>query len=264
MCETFDAAGPFWAAVLVAVLSLAGCGGGGGASAHDPAALEGVEWMLVDSSAAEVDLTLAAITLIFDGKTAGGFSGINQYGAPYTAKDDGSLEIGEVASTLMAGPEPLMKVEGAYLELFAGCDGYRVEGDTLTLLAGKEESLTYERAEEVALPGTSWNVTSYNNGKGGVTTLVAGSEMTLEFGDDGTVSGSGGVNRYNGPYTVDGDAITIGPLAMTKMAGDPELMDQEQAFVKALEASTQWKVSRGKLELRDADGSAMVFADPAR
>jgi len=114
---------------------------------------------------------------------------------------------------------------------------------------------------EVALPGTSWNVTSYNNGKGGVTTLVEGSQLTLEFGDDGTVSGSAGVNTFNGPCTVDGDAIEIGPLATTKMAGDPELMEQEQAYLKALEASTRWNVASGKLELRDADGAAMVFAD---
>jgi heat shock protein HslJ len=41
-------------------------------------------------------------------------------------------------------------------------------------------------------------------------------------------------------------------------------MEQENAFVKALEAATTWKVVQGKLELRDADGSAMVFADPVQ
>jgi heat shock protein HslJ len=253
-------------AVLVAVLSLAGCGGGasGGADDTDPAALEGVKWMLVGSSARETDLRLAGITATFDGKLVAGFSGINQYGGPYTAGDDGSLEIGEIASTLMAGPEPLMRTEGAYLELLQVCDGFRVEGETLTLLTGDAESLVFEKAQKVSLPGSSWNVTSYNNGKGGVTTLVAGSDLTFEFGEEGTVSGTGGVNRYNGPYTVDGSDISIGPLALTEMAGDPELMEQEQAFVKALETSAQWKVTKGELELRDADGSAMVFADPAK
>ena len=114
------------------------------------------------------------------------------------------------------------------------------------------------------MPGTSWNVTGYNNGKGAVTTLVEGSMLTLEFGEDGTASGDAGVNTYNGPYTADGSAITIGPLALTKMAGDPALMEQEQAFIMALESSTQWKVIRGTLELREADGAAAVFADPAK
>jgi heat shock protein HslJ len=250
-------------AVVCAALVWAGCGGG--TSGTDPKALEGVEWTLVESSMSSVDLGAAGITANFDGEKIYGFSGVNQYGGPYTAKDDGTLEIGELASTMMAGPEPLMKAEQAYLELLKGCDGYQVEGDTLTLLTGeKSESLVYEKAAEVTLPGTSWNVTSYNNGKGGVTTLVAGSELTLEFGEDGTVAGNGGVNRFNGPYEVDGAGITIGPLALTKMAGEPALMEQESAFVKALESATKWKVVRGTLELRDADGSAMVFADPAQ
>jgi heat shock protein HslJ len=247
------------AVAAVAVLILAGCGGDDAAT--DPAALEGVEWTLAGTSATDVDVSVAGITATFDGKLVAGFSGVNQYGGPYTAKDDGSLEIGEIASTLMAGPEPLMKIEGAYLELLKGCDGFRVEGDTLILLTGDTKSLTYEKAAEVALPGTSWKVNNYNNGKGGVTTLVEGSQLTLVFGDDGTVSGSAGVNTFNGPYTVDGDAIEIGPLATTKMAGDPELMEQEQAYLKALEASTQWNLTRGTLELRDADGAAMAFAD---
>jgi len=250
------------AVAAVAVLILAGCGGDDAAT--DPAALEGVEWTLAGTSATDLDVSAAGITATFDGEKVAGFAGVNQYGGPYTAKDDGSLEIGEIASTLMAGPEPLMKVEGAYLELLKGCDGFRVEGDTLTLLTGDTESLTYEKAAEAALPGTSWNVTSYNNGKGAVTTPVMDSELSLEFGEDGTVSGTGGVNRYNGPFTVDGDGIKIGPLALTKMAGEPELMKQEQAFVKALESSATWKVVRNKLELRDANGSAMVFADLAQ
>jgi len=249
-------------AVVCAALVWTGCGGG--TSGADPKALEGVEWTLVESSMSSVDLSAAGITANFDGEKIYGFSGVNQYGGPYTVEDDGTLEIGELASTLMAGPEPLMRAEQVYLELLSGCDGYRVDGDTLTLLTGESETLVYERAEEVALPGTSWNVTSYNNGKGGVATLVADSELTLQFGKDGTISGSGGVNQYNGPYEADSRAVTIGPLALTKMAGEPDLMEQEAAFVKALESATQWKVAQGKLELRDADGSAMVFADPAQ
>ncbi len=249
-------------AVVCAALVWAGCGGG--ASGTDPKALEGVEWTLVESSMSSVDLGAAGMTANFDGEKVYGFSGVNQYGGPYTAKDDGTLEIGELASTMMAGPEPLMRAEQAYLELLASCDGYRVEGDTLTLLTGESETLVYAKSEEVTLPGSSWNVTSYNNGQGGVTTLVTNSGLTLEFGEDGTVSGSGGVNRYNGPYEVDGAGITIGPVASTKMAGEPELMEQESAYLEALESSTEWKVVRGQLELRDADGSAMVFADAAQ
>ena len=80
-----------------------------------------------------------------------GFSGVNQYRGPYTAGDDGGLEIGEIASTLMAGPEPLMQAERRYLEALKGCDGWEVSGDTLTLTTGDEATLTFAKAEDVAL-----------------------------------------------------------------------------------------------------------------
>jgi heat shock protein HslJ len=184
-------------AVVCAAMVWAGCGGG--TSGTDPKALEGVEWTLVESSMSSVDLSAAGITAKFDGQSVSGFSGVNQYGGPYTAKDDGSLKVGDLAGTLMAGPEPLMRAEQAYLELLAGCDGYRVDGDTLTLLTGESETLVYQKAKEVALPGTSWNVTGYNNGKGAVTTLVGGFTLTLQFGADGNVSGSAGVTNTTGP-----------------------------------------------------------------
>jgi heat shock protein HslJ len=247
-------------AFCVAVLIFTGCGG---EATMDPASLEGVEWGLTDSSATSADLTAAGITATFDGTTVAGFSGVNQYSGPYTAKDDGALEIGELAGTMMAGPENLMGAEQAYIALLRGCDGWAVDGDRLTLSTGGETSLVYEKSAEVALPGTSWAVTNYNNGKDAVTTPVAGSDLTIEFGTDGTVTGSSGVNRYTGPFEVDGGTITVGPLASTQMAGDPELMAQEAAFVKALESSTRWSVVRGKLEMRDAGDAATVFAAPA-
>jgi heat shock protein HslJ len=244
--------------LLLGALVVTGCGG----ETMDPSGLEGVEWQLVESSATAADLTAAGITAVFDGERAAGFSGVNQYGGPYTAGDDGTLEIGEIAGTLMAGPEPLMQAEQAYLEALKGCDGWAVSGDTLTLTTADDATLRFTKAEELALPGTSWNVTSLNNGKDAVTMVVTGSDLTLEFGVDGTVSGSAGVNQYNGAFTVDGAAIEIGPLATTKMAGEPELMEQEQAFLAALDAAATWTVVRGALELRDADGAALVFAEP--
>lgn len=243
-------------ALLLSASVVTGCG----EATMDPTTLEGVEWQLAGSSVTEADLPAAGITATFDGERVSGFSGVNQYGGPYTAGDDGSLEIGELASTMMAGPEPLMAAEHAYTAALGGCDGWEVEGDTLTLKTDGEATLTFEKAAEVALPGTSWKVTSYNNGKDAVTTVVEGSELTLEFGVDDTVSGSGGVNRFNGPSVVEGATIALGPLAMTNMAGEPELMEQEHAFAAALEAATTWQVVRGVLELRDADGAAMVFA----
>lgn len=75
--------------------------------------------------------------------------------------------------------------------------------------------------------GTSWRVV-------GVGDLDVTGGACLTFGDDGQVSGSGGVNRLTGAYSVDGPVLTFGPLATTRMAGPPELMAEEQAVLAAL------------------------------
>ena len=70
------------------------------------------------------------------------------------------------------------------------------------------------------------------------------------------------MNTFNGEYEATTDSIQIGPLASTKKAGPQELMDQEAAYLAALERSAQWEVMNGRLTLRDAEGAAQVTAMP--
>jgi heat shock protein HslJ len=84
--------------------------------------------------------------------------------------------------------------------------------------------------------------------------------VTAQFGADGTLGGSGGCNSYGGPYTVDGDQITIGPLASTMMACAEEIMDQEIQYLAALESAATFSVSGVQLEMRMADGALAVTA----
>lgn len=240
------------------LLTVAGCGGEAGS--QDPTALEGVEWQLVESSVSSADLGAAGITASFEAGQMGGFSGVNQYSGGFTADADGSFSAGPLAGTLMAGPEPLMAAESAYLALVEECDTFSVTDGKLTLSAGEADSLVFEAGKAVELPGSSWTVTGFNNGKEAVVGLVADSQLTLEFGTDGTVSGSSGVNQFNGPFESTADTIKIGPLAGTKMAGEPELMDQEAQYIAALEAAVSWKVVGGRLEMRDASGATQITA----
>jgi hypothetical protein len=56
----------------------------------------------------------------------------------------------------------------------------------------------------------------------------------ITFGVDGRVGGRATVNRFAGPYELDGDVLTMGPLVGTLMAGSPEAMEQEQRLHRAL------------------------------
>jgi len=240
------------------VLSVTACGGG----TQDPAALEANDWQLSETSGSpnKGDLMVAGITLTFDGETAAGFSGVNSYTGPYTAKADGSMSMGPFASTLMAGPEPLMTAETAYLAALGEVKSFSITDDRLTLETPEGTTLSFVPVEPAELSGTSWTVTGYNNGKQAVVSPIVDSELTIEFGADGTIAGNAGVNRYNGSYEYTADTITIGELATTKMAGSDELMEQETAYLAALRASTKWQVVNGVLELRDGEGAMQVNA----
>jgi heat shock protein HslJ len=66
------------------------------------------------------------------------------------------------------------------------------------------------------------------------------------------VRGSGGCNRITGTYRQEGDDLTIGPLAATKMAC-PD-MATESAFLAGLERVRHFTIAGRNLTLSDADG----------
>lgn len=57
---------------------------------------------------------------------------------------------------------------------------------------------------------------------------------SIEFGEDGRVAGSTGVNRLMGSYELDGSTLHLSQLATTMMAGEPEAMKTEARLVQAL------------------------------
>lgn len=135
------------APLLVAALVVAGCGSGDGDSDSAPS-LEGTSWRLTGWSASSLDPADFTITAQFADGKIGGKSAVNTYGGPYEAGEDGSFSVGDLASTMMAGPEPDMRAETIYLELLAEAKSYSVDGDTLTLSdAGGSESLIFAAGE---------------------------------------------------------------------------------------------------------------------
>jgi heat shock protein HslJ len=76
-------------------------------------------------------------------------------------------------------------------------------------------------------------------------------EAHLQFGQDSArVVGSTGCNRLTGSFTRDGAALRFGPAATTRMAClDPQLNEQEQAFLAALQATERHEIVGDTLTL---------------
>jgi len=194
-----------------------------------------------------------------DGKVSGS-SGCNQYSSTYTVTGSTIKITTPMAATLMACSQELMDQESAYLKALGEAKTFSVAGDELTLSGADNKSLLVYKSQSQDLSGTSWEVIGYNNGKQAITSVLAGSTITLDFASDGTLSGNSGCNSYNGSFTVTGKQITIGPLASTRMAcADPAgVMEQESLYLAALGSAATYQIKDTGLELRTKDGALAV------
>jgi heat shock protein HslJ/uncharacterized lipoprotein NlpE involved in copper resistance len=78
-------------------------------------------------------------------------------------------------------------------------------------------------------------------------------EATIRFMTESRVAGFGGCNRFSGTYTLEGRLLRIGTLAVTQMAcADGPGVEAE--YLKALEATRQFQIHRGTLDLLDSVG----------
>jgi heat shock protein HslJ len=244
----------FLLAVVLVLVALAGC-----SSSQSPSGgtLTGQVWALT-TLAGKAPIKDTGLTIQFntDG-TVGGSSGCNQYSGTYTASGSSLTINSPLASTMMMCAEPVMVQESAYQAALATVKAYTVSGDKLTLYGPNNTEIASYKATSQDLSGTSWQVIGYNNGKQAVTSVIAGTEMYIDFGKDGSITGGAGCNTYSGPYTVTGNQIQIGPLASTMMAcGDPPgIMEQEQQYLAALGTAATYQIEGNVLELRTSDGA---------
>ncbi|MGH3038493.1 MAG: META domain-containing protein, partial [Gaiellaceae bacterium] len=205
------------------VLGAAAACGEDEASPADPSALEGTPWVLASGVDVEGWEDVAPSATFADGMVTGS-TGCNRFGGPYTVDGD-SLELGEIAQTAMGCPPPADAVEREYNGALESVRVWRAEDDELVLLDGDGAELVRYRA---ATPVGTWEATSVIQADA-VSSLIAGTEITATFAEDGTLSGSAGCNTYRTTYTTDRGGIEIAAPAATKKAcAEPDgIMEQE-------------------------------------
>jgi heat shock protein HslJ len=177
----------------------------------------------------------------------------------YTTKGN-QLTITPGPSTLAACPPDSLST--VFLEQLRNVRSYFFKGASLVLeIKFDSGSMTFI-ASGTGLAGTSWNVVNYNNGKQAVVTLLAKSEIYLNFGTDARVSGNAGCNQYTGGYQSSGDRLTVSTLATTfKLCHTPVgVMKQEAQYLAALSKAARFEIAGDTLTIRDAAGAMQVIA----
>jgi putative lipoprotein len=111
---------------------------------------------------------------------------------------------------------------------------------------GRMDILVRAAAAPASLQGTKWMLTELNGRP------ALGDTAFLRM-TDGGAGGNTGVNVFGGEYTLSGTNLSITPGPQTMIAGTPEMMEQERAFIKALGEVTTFRVSGSALALIAGD-----------
>jgi heat shock protein HslJ len=111
----------------------------------------------------------------------------------------------------------------------------------------------------ISLISTNWTLQSYGNSTGDLAPVKPGTPVTAVFDRNGTVTGSGGCNRYRAPYSVRDFAISISPPSSTKiLCNDTGVMEQESDYFTDLPKVVQFRISKTELVLYDKTGNTVL------
>ena len=198
--------------------------------------------------------------------TVSGSGGCNRYFGSYTV-DGASLTIGQLGSTEMACQGPGSEIESIYLAALPLVRSFTATTEALTLFDESGAAiLEYAVAQPAELGGVTWHATGINNGRGGVESVVAGTDPTATFDTTaGTVSGDAGCNQYNAAYTTSGGTITVGAPASTRRfcAAPDGVMEQEGRYLTALQSAATYSIRGDLLEMRTADDALALILQRA-
>ncbi|CUR60150.1 exported hypothetical protein [metagenome] len=254
-------------AALTAVLLLAGaaCGGAddGPDAGDDPGSstLDG-DWTLSSATGLALD-DAHPITLTLDGDQVSGTSACNRYLGSVTVSGD-TVTFGPLGGTEMAcSPPSVMRLEQDFLAALQAADSATVDGDTLTL-TGPDSTLTFRTTAPVVdaeLVGTVWLLESLVDGGGndGSVSSVTGDPATLELADDGTITGSTGVNSLTGSWTDDTGGLTITDVGSTLIGSTGARARQEAHILTVLGDQPTASVEGDVLTLTTGSGKGLVY-----
>jgi heat shock protein HslJ len=231
-----------------------------------PVTLEHTSWKLVELNAQPVAASKAEIVLDPTDHHVSGSTGCNRIAGSYELNGE-SIHFGPLAMTMMACvPDELMKLEQTFVKALATVQAWKMDGAHLALLDAQGKVVAqFDATPPVSLEHTSWHLVELRAKPVAENEDAPNKAEIVLDQTEHRVSGSAGCNRIMGGYELKGDSLHFGPLGMTMMACAPELMKQEQTFVKALADVAAWKIDGTQLDLLDAKGEvvARFVAAPA-
>jgi len=111
-----------------------------------------------------------------------------------------------------------------------------------------------DRNPDVSLTNTYWKLVELN---GAAVEPGEGKELHMILRGDDQVSGYSGCNQFTGSVTVSADGLAFGPIAGTRRMCE-SVMDQEYAFLQALENARRFDIDGESLTIQGATGDVSM------
>ena len=126
-----------------------------------------------------------------------------------------------------------------------------------------DNTTSAERIEITVINGLTsgrWLLQSYSAPGGGLQSVLTGTEVTARFGTDGSLSGSGGCNNYNGGFMAFDQTLRMNNVTSSQaLCNQPEgIMEQENTFMSLLNQASKMRISAGQLEVFDSGGNRIL------
>ena len=225
------------------------------------------QWDIVEYAADDGSLVppvgASRPTLVVDEQTLHAATGCNALGGSHTNDDSGRWSVVGLSQTLMACDPEAMTQEHLIGEAVGGATRWKSDAATMTLHSGGRVVLQLTKID-TALEGSSWHVGAINNQRepfAGVASAVKGTDPTLSFNTDGSVSGSAGCNEFTATYTTSQGSLEIRSVAVTRdSCSDDRVMSQELTMIAALWKITGYAMAGHSLRLIDEEGSTQMSA----
>ena len=107
---------------------------------------------------------------------------------------------------------------------------------------------------DVSLTNTYWKLVELN---GAAVAPGEGKELHMILKGEDQVAGYAGCNQFTGSMTVTGDGLSVGPIASTRRMCQ-DVMEQESAFLQALENAQRYSIAGEDLAIEDANGEVTL------
>jgi heat shock protein HslJ len=124
---------------------------------------------------------------------------------------------------------------------------------TLVLTLSLAACGIFER--DTDLKGKAWSLVEIKGQP-----ILPGSYPTLVFDADG-VGGNGSCNTFGGDFQVSNGKLTISQVFSTMMYCE-NVMDQEAAYLSALQEAAEFRIQGGNLQILNADGQVTLIFTP--